>query len=195
MYSADCHCLALCPGRITADKNHIFVWFFHRKRGRSVMFTTWLHLVLRSRTSIATPFLPLYSFMELIGTTLTLVLRFGSRIVEGWRKQNYLFPINNPATNDQVTAWTKCHVLKEITASHLTWLGPGISVGIATGYGLEGPGIESRWGEFFRTCPDRPSVPTSLRYDGYRVFPGCRKRPGRNADTSPLLVPRSKNRV
>jgi hypothetical protein len=24
--------------------------------------------------------------------------------------------------------------------------GPGISVGIATGYGLDGPGIESRWG-------------------------------------------------
>jgi hypothetical protein len=28
-------------------------------------------------------------------------------------------------------------------------------VGIATRYGLEGPGIESRWGETFRTYPDR----------------------------------------
>jgi hypothetical protein len=27
--------------------------------------------------------------------------------------------------------------------------GPGISVGIATGYGLDGPGIESRWGRDF----------------------------------------------
>jgi len=26
----------------------------------------------------------------------------------------------------------------------------------ATAYGLDGPGIESRWGEIFRTCPDRP---------------------------------------
>jgi hypothetical protein len=34
--------------------------------------------------------------------------------------------------------------------------GPGSSVGLATGYGLEGPGIESRWGEIFLTCPDRP---------------------------------------
>ena len=34
--------------------------------------------------------------------------------------------------------------------------GPGNSVGIATAYGLDGPGIESRWGEIFRTCPDRP---------------------------------------
>ena len=23
-------------------------------------------------------------------------------------------------------------------------------------YGMEGPGIESRWGEIFRTRPDRP---------------------------------------
>jgi len=29
-------------------------------------------------------------------------------------------------------------------------------VGIATAYGLDGPGIESRWGEIFRTSPDRP---------------------------------------
>ena len=51
--------------------------------------------------------------------------------------------------------------------------GPGSSVGIATGYGLDGPGIESRWGgEIFRTCPDRPWGPPSLLYNGYRVFPG-----------------------
>jgi hypothetical protein len=27
--------------------------------------------------------------------------------------------------------------------------GPGSVVGIATGYGLDGPGIESRWGRYF----------------------------------------------
>jgi len=32
--------------------------------------------------------------------------------------------------------------------------GPGSSVGIATDYGLDGVGIESRWGEIFR--PSRP---------------------------------------
>jgi len=38
------------------------------------------------------------------------------------------------------------------------WRGPRSVVGIATGYGLDGPGIESQWGggEIFRTCPDRP---------------------------------------
>ena len=34
--------------------------------------------------------------------------------------------------------------------------GPGSVVGIATAYGLDGPGIESRLGEIFRTSPDRP---------------------------------------
>ena len=46
------------------------------------------------------------------------------------------------------------------------------SVGIATVYGLDGPEIESRWGEIFRTRPDRPCGPPSLLYKGYRVFPG-----------------------
>ena len=38
------------------------------------------------------------------------------------------------------------------------------SVGIATRYGLDGPGIESRWGggEIFHTLPDRPWGPPTL---------------------------------
>jgi hypothetical protein len=51
-------------------------------------------------------------------------------------------------------------------------MGRDSSVGIVTGYGLDGPGIESRWGEFFRTRPDRLCGPPSLPYNGYRVFPG-----------------------
>ena len=65
--------------------------------------------------------------------------------------------------------------------------GPGSAVRIATGYGLDGPGIESRWGgdEIFRTCLDRPWGPPSLLYNGYRTFPGGKERPGRDADPSP----------
>ena len=64
--------------------------------------------------------------------------------------------------------------------------GPVSVVGIATGYELDGPGIESRWGgEIFRTFPDRPWGPPSLLYNGYRVFPGGKERPGRDADPSP----------
>jgi len=40
--------------------------------------------------------------------------------------------------------------------------GPGSVVGIATGYKLDGAGIQSRGGEIFRTCPDRPWGPPSL---------------------------------
>jgi len=38
--------------------------------------------------------------------------------------------------------------------------GPGSSVGIATGYELDSPGIESWWGKTFCTCPDQPWGPT-----------------------------------
>ena len=61
----------------------------------------------------------------------------------------------------------------------------GSVVGIVTGYGLDGPGIESRWGRIFRTCPDRPWGPPSLLYNGYWVFPGGKERPGRDVDPSP----------
>ena len=40
-------------------------------------------------------------------------------------------------------------------------------------------------GEIFRTCPDRHWDPPSLLYNGYRVFPGGKERPGRGADPSP----------
>ena len=66
----------------------------------------------------------------------------------------------------------------------MKWGGPGSSVGIATDYGLDGPGIESRWGEIFR--PSRPALgPTQLLYNGCQVFPGGKERPGRDADPSP----------
>ena len=39
-------------------------------------------------------------------------------------------------------------------------------------------------GEIFRTCPDRPWGPPSLLYNGYRVFPGGKERPGRDAHPS-----------
>ena len=42
------------------------------------------------------------------------------------------------------------------------------SVVIATRYMLDGPGIETWWGDIFRTRPDTPS----LLCNGYRVFPG-----------------------
>ena len=54
----------------------------------------------------------------------------------------------------------------------------GSAVSIVTGYGLDGPGIESRWGA-------RPWGPSSLQYNEYQVFPGDKERPGCDADPSP----------
>jgi len=63
--------------------------------------------------------------------------------------------------------------------------GPGSVVGIeqATSWTV-------RWsnyggGKIFRTCPDRPWGQPSLLHNGYRVFPGGKERPGRDADPSP----------
>ena len=70
--------------------------------------------------------------------------------------------------------------------------GPGSAVGIATGYGLEGPGIESRWGARFsapvQTGPGAHLFSCTM---GTGSLPGT-ERPGRDADPSPLLVPWSR---
>jgi hypothetical protein len=67
------------------------------------------------------------------------------------------------------------------------------SVGIATRFGLDGPEIESLWGEIFCTRPDRPWGPPSLLYNPYRVsFVGL-KWPGSGVDhPPPHLAPRLK---
>jgi hypothetical protein len=74
-------------------------------------------------------------------------------------------------------------------------VGRDSSVGIATVYGLDDPGSNPGGGEIFRTCPDRPWGPPSLLYNGHRVFPGGKVRPGRDADPSPPSSADVKNRV
>jgi hypothetical protein len=62
------------------------------------------------------------------------------------------------------------------------------SVGIATGYGLDGPGSNPGWGRDI-SHTSRPALGTTdLLYNRYRVFLGG-KAAGRGADHPPLLVP------
>ena len=69
---------------------------------------------------------------------------------------------------------------------HHIFRGPSSPVGIGTSYGLDGSGIESRWGRDFPHLsipalgPTQPAVQWVLGLSrGY-------KRPGRDADPSPL---------
>jgi hypothetical protein len=67
-----------------------------------------------------------------------------------------------------------------------------ISVGIETCYGLDGLGMESRWGaKFFAPIQTGPGAhPTSYTM-GTGSFPGV-KRPGRGVDHPPHLAQRLK---
>jgi len=67
--------------------------------------------------------------------------------------------------------------------------GPGSVVGIATGYGLGGPGIESRWGaRFSAPVQSGPGTHTASCTMGTGSFQGV-KRPGRGV-IHPHLEPR-----
>ena len=68
----------------------------------------------------------------------------------------------------------------------LIMCGLGSVVGIATGYGLDGPGIETGGGGRDFPHLSRPAWdPSSLLYKGYRVFPGGKEWPGCAADHLP----------
>jgi len=61
---------------------------------------------------------------------------------------------------------------------------PVTIVDIATGYGLEGPGIVSRWGHLFRPALDPTETPVQWVPGLSRV----KDRPVRVADPSPLSI-------
>jgi hypothetical protein len=63
--------------------------------------------------------------------------------------------------------------------------GLGSSVSIATRYGLDGPGIESRWGRGFPPLSRRALGPTQPPVQWVPALPGGKERPGRDADPSP----------
>ena len=63
--------------------------------------------------------------------------------------------------------------------------GPGSVVGIANGYGLDGPGLESRWGvgaRFSAPVQTGPGAHPASCTMGAGSFPGGKERPRRDAD-------------
>jgi len=70
--------------------------------------------------------------------------------------------------------------------------GPGSVVGIATAYGLDGPGIESRWGEISAPVQTGPEAHPASCTMGTGSFPGVRCCQGVTLTPHSLLVQRSK---
>ena len=67
--------------------------------------------------------------------------------------------------------------------------GPGSVVGIATDYGLDGPGIESRWeARFFASVQIGPGAHPASCTMGTGSFPGIKSGRGVTLTPHPLLV-------
>ena len=70
--------------------------------------------------------------------------------------------------------------------------GPGSVAGIATGYGLDGPGIESRWRRVFPPVQTGPGAHSTSCKMGTGSFPGVKCCLGVTLTPHPLLLPWSR---
>jgi hypothetical protein len=119
----------------------------------------------------------------LADTTVTTTTPYGNRS---------LIPVFKKAANYNLSwiCWNQDHFiaphfLKVRFSVTLTSAGPGSSVGIATGYGLDGSRIESRWRRGFPHL-SRPALgPTQPPVQWVPGLSRGKERPGRDADPSP----------
>ena len=77
----------------------------------------------------------------------------------------------------QAGQWIRIH--------YFIFCGPGSIVDIATDYGLDGPGIESRWKRDFQHLSRPAPGPTQPPVQWVPGFSGGKERPGLDAEPSP----------
>jgi hypothetical protein len=101
--------------------------------------------------------------------------------------------MTNKNSTCQVFLHKIMHTQAILTALHLQKCGPGSSVDIVTGYGLDDLGTESQWGrEFSHMSRHQPWGPPASCTMGTGPFLGV-KWPGRGANQNPTPpVPRSR---
>jgi hypothetical protein len=78
----------------------------------------------------------------------------------------------------------RANLFYKYTWVYYTFRGPGSSVGIKNEL-RDGSGSKPGGGRDFSVSSDRSWGPPSLLYNGYRVFPGGKLRPGRVAENLP----------
>ena len=102
-----------------------------------------------------------------------------------WQKQHWTTRRHFP----QQTALKCKEWISEVL--HFWAVGRNNSVDIATGYGLDGPGIEWRWGRDFPPVQTGPRAHPAFCKMGTGSFPGVKFGRGVLLTTHPLLMPRS----
>jgi len=84
-------------------------------------------------------------------------------------------------------------IFDSLVCPHITYVGRDSSIGMATGYWLDGPGIESRWGRDFPHLSRPVLVPTQPPVQWIPgLFPGVKSGRGVTLTPHPLVVPWSR---
>jgi hypothetical protein len=113
------------------------------------------------------------------------------------READRSFPARTESQNKRTPTATHTYVFVAFRGSSLLFnfsyyvsdCGPGSSVGIATDYGLDGPGIESRWGDDFPPVQTGPGAHPASCTVSTGSFPGAKCGWGVLLTTHPLLMP------
>jgi len=108
-----------------------------------------------------------------------------------WQNNRGWYFRNMPSLQHKFNVKDKINLNKNRT-DHDGCKGPGSSVGITTGNGLDGPGTEFPWARDFAYLSRLTLGPTQPPVQWVSCLFRGKERPGREADPLPILVPWSR---